>query len=76
MTLGTGRHGPLYMVVDSANLYWTEQLGGNLMWLPLGGGVLGTLASGQSRPQGIAADSKSVYWTDTAGGTVMKVAKP
>lgn len=64
------------MVVDSANLYWTEQLGGNLMWLALDGGVSGTLASGQNRPQCIAEDSTSIYWTDTGGGTVMKVAKP
>ena len=66
----------IYLVVDASNIYWTEQIGGNLMWVPLSGGTPGTLASNQNGPQGIAQDSKSLYWTNTGGGTVMKVAKP
>lgn len=79
---------PDSIAVDATSVYWVDNDGrtSTVMKVPLGGGVVTTLASGfgtrssldgsanESYPTGIAADATSVYWTASGNGAVMKVA--
>ncbi|HEY6238347.1 MAG TPA: hypothetical protein VIZ68_04090, partial [Thermoplasmata archaeon] len=49
------------MVMDDANIYWTDFDGGKVMKAPLSGGPATVLATGQPGPCGIAVDSTTVY---------------
>jgi hypothetical protein len=55
------------IVLDSANVYWTDYGHATTMEAPLDGGTPIVLASAQYWPQGIAVDSTNVYWG--CGGT-------
>ena len=59
--------GSMALAVDGTNLYWTEDLNGTVMKVPLAGGTPTVLASGQYGAVGIAVDATNVYWaTDPA----------
>jgi hypothetical protein len=66
-------YAPLRMTTDATNLYWTDQLGGppcycskskhtTIMKVPVGGGVVSTLATipYEARPY-VASDATSIY---------------
>ena len=44
--------------------------------VPLGGGVVTTLASGLGNPAMVAVDSRAVYWADGTYGTIMSAPLP
>jgi hypothetical protein len=74
--LVTGLASPGWIVVDAANVYWTDTVAGTVQKVPLGGGSPTTLARGQS-PSAMALDSSNLYWTnfneDGPGAMLMKV---
>jgi virginiamycin B lyase len=72
-TLAPNRSGPWGVAVDSSNVYWTEDGGGNgsvNMTTKTPGGTVATIASGQAGPRGIVLGGGDVYWTNTSGGEV------
>jgi hypothetical protein len=72
--LASGQKFPGGIVVDAANVYWTNGWDvGTVMKVPLGGGTPTILASGQVTPGAIAVDATSVYWT--SGDSVRKAPK-
>lgn len=66
------------IVVEGANVYWTEQLrgGGSVLSVGVDGGPVSVVASTGSYPAGITADAANVYWTveDKTTGTVNRSA--
>jgi len=67
------------IVVDAANVYWTDQDQNTVMRVPLAGGTPATIASGLKSPAALALANGTLYVTDpggdllsvpTAGGTV------
>jgi RHS repeat-associated protein len=73
LQLASSQSGPTGIAVDATSVYFTDQTGGTVMKVPLGGGSTTTLASGQSTPSGIAVDATSVYWANSGGGTVVSL---
>jgi hypothetical protein len=70
-TLASGQGSPLAIAVNIASIYWTNDICGTVMSVPLDGSAPPVLlASGQSYAVGIVADERSVYWTTQ--GTVTK----
>jgi len=64
---------PLYIAIDTNNVYWTDWTDGAVVAAPLSGGAPVTLAGGRTHPWGITVDATNVYWTDWGDGTVMEV---
>jgi hypothetical protein len=65
--------------VDSKYVYWADNVNpGAILYVPIGGGSVMTLAPLQNTPDRVVVDSDSVYWTNdvSSTGTVMRVAKP
>jgi hypothetical protein len=64
---------PLGIVVDSTNVYWTNNQGGTVMRMPIGGQVAPTaIGTSQSYPSQMAIDANYVYWTNAnSPGQVM-----
>jgi hypothetical protein len=57
-------------------VYWTDQFGGSVAYVPVGGGTAVTVAADQPIPYFLASDGKNLYWTNSTGsdgGAVMKV---
>jgi hypothetical protein len=67
VVLASDQMGPALVAVDSTSVYWTNELDGTVLSVPIGGGSQTTIASAQSLPQFIVVDSSDVYWTN--GGT-------
>jgi hypothetical protein len=62
------------LAIDSTSVYFTESPAGLVKKVPVGGGVVTTLAT-QAVPLAIAVDSTSVFWTGESGtqtGTVTR----
>jgi hypothetical protein len=78
-TVAGSQAAPYGVVVDSADVYWTDydSDGGAVMKCPLAGCGAGptVLAGGQNGPHRIVLDETNVYWTDTPGGAVKACAK-
>jgi hypothetical protein len=58
-------------------VYWTDELGSDVAYVPADGGTVVTVASAQTIPYYMATDGVNVYWTNSIGGdagAVMKVA--
>ena len=69
--LADGRDGLDSITVDSANIYWTEYLSGEVLRCAIGGCSKNPtpIASGQARPYRIVLNSSSVFWTDFGDNT-------
>ena len=59
-----------HIAVDDTSVYWTEQMGGAVMRVPLGGGTPAVVAN-STLPWNLAVDATSVY---LMGNGVMKAA--
>jgi len=66
VTLGTSFH-PYLLAIDASNVYWSDNLAGQVWKAPLAGGNATLLASGVPNPNGIAVDATDVYFTTDAG---------
>ena len=64
---------PVDVVLDAANVYWTDEGNRAVYSMPLGGGTVSTMASGLMSPARIAVDSKNVYFTDPVGKALYEV---
>lgn len=63
------------IVVDSTTVYWTDNIGCNVMSVPIAGGLPATLATSSepNAPYAIAVDAMYVYWTH--GGQRAEIGK-
>jgi sugar lactone lactonase YvrE len=72
-TLASGAFQPNGLVVDSNNVYWTDALGGQVLFVnKLFGGTPQVIAKGQLTPTGIAVDPNYIYWASSGNGKIMK----
>jgi hypothetical protein len=69
--LASGQIDPDDIVVDSANVYWTDNDNKTVQKVDKNGGAITTLASGLNYPSVPVVDSTSVYFRD--GETIKKV---
>jgi sugar lactone lactonase YvrE len=62
---------PTAIVVDAANVYWTDTQAGTVLRRVRAGGAITTLASAQPSPGGMAlsADDTALYWTNSGAGS-------
>jgi hypothetical protein len=66
--LASGQRHPYGIAVSGSTIFWTndsDDPGGSVARVPVGGGSIVTLAKTVGRARGIAADAKSVYWSDS-----------
>jgi hypothetical protein len=64
------------LAVDSAHVYWTDQVTNTIQRVPLGGGAVQPLVSSQLQAHRIALDATSIYWlTNGVGAGVWKSAR-
>jgi hypothetical protein len=61
--IASGQDGPGALLVGARGLYWSNKLGGEIMYAP-GGGAPRLLASGQARPGQLASDDADLYWVN------------
>jgi hypothetical protein len=71
VTLASGQVGPVAIVIDNANVYWTTESGNIMKVAASGAAPPVVLASGELDPsgiylRGIAVDGTSVYWTNAS----------
>jgi len=70
-TLATGQNNPTNLVTDGVSLYWTNTNSGQIMKMPIAGGVTPvTYVGGQGITSGLALFGNTVYWAG-AGGVLM-----
>ncbi|HEX4420276.1 MAG TPA: hypothetical protein VH165_20310 [Kofleriaceae bacterium] len=63
------------VAVDDHDIYWTDDLNGNVLRHPLHGGETTVVAAGQAEPTDIEVDERYIYWIDSLATTVMRRAK-
>ncbi len=61
---------PWGLAVDDTNVYWSDNMQGQIWVAPKSGAVPSVLAT-DTRPSEVAVDATSIYWTDQ-GGLVLK----
>jgi sugar lactone lactonase YvrE len=70
--LATGSANPLFLTADATTLYWTTEVGGEVLSVPKSGGAVTTIAVGQGNPHGIVVDGPHLYWVNHGDGLVMR----
>jgi hypothetical protein len=74
LLLASNQQAPAAIVVDENNVYWTNlgKLGaslfpatnsGSVVYVPIGGGTVVTVAASQPIPIGLAVNGGNIYWT-------------
>jgi hypothetical protein len=71
---GQGRGPTSGIGADAATAYWANTLMNTIMRVPVGGGVMVTVASASS-PAAVVVDATHVYWANSADGTIMRIRK-
>src|SRR5262249_49957541 len=74
IAVASGQGAPGTLRIDANNLYWLN--GGHIgqvVKMPLHGGVPTILADAQDFPHSLAIDNSALYWTNSIGGQVMMV---
>ncbi len=68
---------PAAIVVDNANVYWTNLGDGSIRRCAINGcsSVPSIVASSQGTPESIADDNDAIYWADTTNGRIVRLAK-
>lgn len=80
--LATGQRQPTSPAADEAHVYWSnagsaarDYADGQIMKIPVGGGVPTVVADAQHFPVGVALDATHVYWVTSGSGMVMRALK-
>lgn len=71
-TTGYTTQGSYEVIVDGANIYYTDPATSSVLRVPLAGGQATTLATGQANPWRLAADGTYVYWSSNLGGAIVR----
>jgi hypothetical protein len=75
--LAANQDGPGNLFVLDGGVYWSDELGGQVVRVDADGGVPQIIASDQPRPGGITSDGERLYWVnqgiDGGGGAVMQL---
>jgi hypothetical protein len=75
--LADAQDAPGGILVMGGMIYWTNHSGGQVMRIPVVGGVPEVLAEGQNHPRALANDDQRLFWlnegTDAGDGSVMSI---
>jgi hypothetical protein len=75
--LADAQDAPGGILLVGGMLYWTNHSGGQVMRIPVAGGIREVVADGQNHPRALANDDQRLFWvnegTDAGDGSVMTI---
>jgi hypothetical protein len=69
----SGQAGPAWLCFDGAWLYWANTGAGEVLRLPLDGGMADALASGQDQPTALALGEAELFWNNLGSRAIIRV---